>query len=228
MSKKRQMLKLAAALGPEVHHDPSLLHPLFQRLPPLYADTPDAPHPPPDFHAAEQRSKFDEPNPYAPIALSGIFQLADKLQAKHPFDGPRVRAYEVLGPGSVVQTYLREQEPELDEKSGLDEKAPAKWTLADAEACISKDVVLPGGDELDDDEPVPWPDRLGELARSQRVVTALTLGVLLIGVGAAVFRSTGRYRFMSAFWATYLRRDYSWARAYLGQYARYVPALRDL
>ncbi|BEJ11669.1 hypothetical protein CspHIS471_0201290 [Cutaneotrichosporon sp. HIS471] len=227
MSKKRQMLKLAADLGPEVRLDPSLLHPLFQRLPPLYSDTPDEPKPPPGFHDpnAEARGKFDEPNPYTPIALSGIFQLADKLQAKHPFDGSRVRAHEVLGSGSVVRTYVFEIGEQLDEQAKVDEKAALKaWTLADAEACIDKDVVLPGGDQLDDDEPVPWPDRLGGLARSRRIVTTITIGVLLIGVGAALYRSTGRYRFVT-WWTTFMRRDISWARAYLG---RYVPALRDL
>ncbi|CAK9782930.1 hypothetical protein CC85DRAFT_308742 [Cutaneotrichosporon oleaginosum] len=234
MSKKRQMLKLAAALGPEARLDPSLLHPLFQRLPPLYADTPEEPRPPPDFHPPEHGAKYDEPNPYAPIALSGIFQLADKLQAKHPFDGSRIRAHEVLGPGSVVRTYARELGDSLNHNSELDdgemdEKAALKgWTLADAEACIDKDVVLPGGSELDDDdETVPWPDRLGELARSQRVVTALTLGVLFLGVGAALYRSSGRYR-LAGLWASYVRRDMSWARAYFGHYVRYVPALRDL
>ncbi|GMK56226.1 hypothetical protein CspeluHIS016_0300660 [Cutaneotrichosporon spelunceum] len=226
---KRQMLKLAADLGPEVRLDPSLLHPLFQRLPPLYADTPEEPKPPPGFHDPKKdgKSKFDEPNPYTPIPLSGIFQLADRLLAKYPYNGPQVRAYEVLGPGSVVQTYDREigESESTDEKGEVDEKGTLKgWTLADAEACVDKDVVLPGGDELDDDEPVAWPDKLGGLARSRRIVTTVTIGVVLLGIGAALYRSTGRYR-LAAWWATFASRDVSWARAYVEQY---VPTLGDL
>lgn len=46
VSKRPQLLKLIAQ-HPEAHEDPSLLHPLFARLPPLYPDTPDRPDPPP-------------------------------------------------------------------------------------------------------------------------------------------------------------------------------------
>lgn len=45
MSKRPQLLKLIEQ-HPEADQDPSLLHPLFARLPPLYPDTPDAPEPP--------------------------------------------------------------------------------------------------------------------------------------------------------------------------------------
>lgn len=191
MSKKKQMLKLVAGLGAEARLDPSLLHPLFQRLPPLYADTPDAPKPPPGFEPPETNNMHDEPNPYAPIALSGIFQLADRLQAKHPWDGPKVRGREVMGPGSVVQTFARETaaadpDPE-DEKAVLKE-----WSLAEAEAAIDNDVVRPGGDVLDE-EPDLAPERKIRLhVGGGPLFAAFAVGVVALGVGIALFGHHGR------------------------------------
>lgn len=229
MSKKKQMLKLVVGLGAEARLDPSLLHPLFQRLPPLYADTPDAPTPPPDFKPPESNIR-DEPNPYTPIPLSGIFQLADRLQAKHPWDGPKVRGHEVMGPGSVVRTFARE----VQEVDPEDEKAALKeWTLADAEAAIDQDVVLPGGDELDDEPDEPEyklfsPHRLG-LRASGHMITALAVGVVVLGVGAALFGWQGRNAKWARWWGSVAgqwaaKRDLGrpWIRAYLPQ------ALRDV
>lgn len=215
------MLKLARDLGPEVTHDPSLLHPLFARLPPLYPDTPDSPSPPPDFTAGEPAPR-DEPNPYTPINLSTVFALADGLLVKYPWDGQRIRGQEVFGPGSVVSTFDKEprarprgdnKEPvtsekdEWDEKQGLDEDA---WTLSDAEAAIDNDVILPGGDAMDDDEVLtvarwspltPLSAFVGRVGLGltsggkggmglygfDRLGTAVAVGVVVLGIVAALF-----------------------------------------
>lgn len=223
MSKKKQMLRLVSKLGSEARLDPSLLHPLFQRLPPLYADTPDAPKPPSDFKAPEAKI-YDEPNPYDPIPLSGIFQLADRLQAKHPWDGHKIRGHEVMGPGSVVRTFAREIEvdPE-DEKAALKE-----WSLADAEAAIDQDVVLPGGEELDEEPdlaPERWsllPQRLGLRVGSNRFLSVLAVGMVVVGVSAALFGWEGRNAQWARWWGSVAghwaaKRDLGrpWIRAYL-------------
>lgn len=327
MSKRPQLLKLIAA-HPEAHDDPSLLHPLFARLPPLYTDTPDQPTPPPPAppgsrptrsrkprggsrSASRSRSRSrrrnekltpseekpagdldekaaikeqldrsttlapetpdeksyllggpilaelepraeaiitdtltwtdgellesvevdvdtppardEEANPFSPLILSEVFQLADSLMAKYPFDGPEVRGLEVLGPGSVVRTFDWERrgrpvdsdapsvdgdaEKEEDEESvegseGVRTPRAKRepFTHADAEACIDADVIVPGGDELDDlDEDVPPPivkrvprHFLSTLLPGKLRVgvsnfgTALALGILVVGIGAMV------------------------------------------
>lgn len=333
MSKRPQLLKLIAA-HPEAHDDPSLLHPLFARLPPLYPDTPDQPTPPPlappgsrptrstkrrggsrsvsrsrsrsrrrkekltpseeqpsagelDEKAAikeqldrsttlapdtpdEKSSLLDGPilaelepraeaivtdtltwtdgelletmevdvdtppareeeaNPFSPLILSEVFQLADELMEKYPFDGPEVKGLEVLGPGSVVRTFDWERSgrpvdsdaPSVDgdaekaekaEETDSDSEASSDgvrtprarrepFTHADAEACIDADVIVPGGDELDDlDEDVPPPivkrvprHFLSTLLPGKLRVgvsnfgTALALGILVVGIGAMV------------------------------------------
>ncbi|KAL1406014.1 GTPase-activating protein gyp8 [Vanrija albida] len=213
VAKKPQMLRLAAALGPEARADPSLLHPLFARLPPLYADTPDAPTPPPPPPINDDDDDDDDDdnaNPYTPIALSTVFLLADKLQAKYPWDGPRIRGLEVMGPGSVVQTYSADVDPE---KGSL--------SLADAAEHIDKDVILPGGDALDDDEEVApprrWPVSLPQLhlppslrVPPNRVGTVIAFGVVVLGIGTALYgwRAGGPRASWAQWWGLVAR---SWA-----------------
>ncbi|TXT08726.1 hypothetical protein VHUM_02854 [Vanrija humicola] len=207
VAKKPQMLRLAAALGPEARADPSLLHPLFARLPPLYPDTPDAPAPPPAIDGAGADDDDDNANPSAPIALSTVFLLADKLQAKYPWDGDRIRGLEVMGPGSVVQTYSAD----ADAEKGV--------SLADAATHIDKDVIVPGGDTLDDDEPAPepprrWPVALPQLPQLRvppnRIGTAIAFGVVVLGIGTALYgwRAGGPRASWAQWWGLVAR---SWA-----------------
>lgn len=170
------MARLMAQMGPEAKHDPSLLHPLFARLPPLYPDTPDAPTPPPSYKPAEP-APHEEPNPYTPIPLSRVFALADKLMVKFPYDGKKIRAYEVFGPGSMVRTYAKERGGDV------------KWTLADAEDAIDNDVMLPNGDEPDEEEFLTPPSRL---IRCDRLGTAMAVGFLAVGIGAVLLSWRGR------------------------------------
>jgi len=180
------MARLVAQLGSEAKQDPSLLHPLFARLPPLYPDTPDAPTPPEGYKLPEL-PPHAEPNPYTPIPLSTVFALSDKLMAQYPYDGSRIRAYEVLGSGSAVRTYEKE-------------KSEEEWTLSHAEGAIDNDVILPGGDEADDEEsliPAPRfynPFRLGPgQIRYDRLGTAFAVGIVVVGIGAALFGWHGRH-----------------------------------
>ncbi|KAL7421345.1 GTPase-activating protein gyp8 [Cryptotrichosporon argae] len=158
------MIKLVKALGSEAVHDPSLLHPLFARLPPLYPDTPSALSPP--HTTAPMAMCDDDVNPYAPIRLSEVFALSNRLLAKFPWDGKLVRGREVMGPGSVALTYPDD--------------------LATAEAWIDRDVVLPGADRLEDDD-VPAASRRFASLRvpPNKVGTALAVGVLVLGLGLA-------------------------------------------
>ncbi|WVQ81438.1 hypothetical protein IAT38_003562 [Cryptococcus sp. DSM 104549] len=189
ITKKPQMLKIAKSLGPEYEQDPSLLHPLFTRLPPLYPDTPAAPSPPPPSPSPIPSSRTsreqDEANPYDPLPLSRVFALADELMERFPWDGEAVRGRRIMGEGSVVRTYNREYKED--------------WTAEDALEMVDVDVVLPGAgmpppsDDEDEDGSAdlpppskrrrPLPLRLPR----NRLGTALALGVLLVGVGIAVY-----------------------------------------
>lgn len=201
------MLRLAAALGPEARADPSLLHPLFARLPPLYPDTPDAPAPPAIDAADAADDDSDNANPYTPIALSTVFLLADKLQAKYPWDGARIRGLEVMGPGSVTQTY------------GQDAKAEKGISLEAAATHIDKDVILPGGDTLEDEEeatPPRWPVSLPQLPKlplrvpPNRIGTVIAFGVVVLGIGTALYgwRAGGPRASWAQWWGLVAR---SWA-----------------
>lgn len=193
-----------------------------------------------DVKVAPRSREDDDPNPFAPIPLSHVFALADSLMDKYPWDGPVVRGGEVLGPGSVVQTFVWERAgrpldtpPDADsaengaeadegnEGNGGDKgdkgdagdeghsdgartpRAPQPFSHADAEACIDVEVIVPGGDELDDEEdaaPATLPSKLvprhflarvlarsplGALRRSS-FGTALALGILVVGIGALI------------------------------------------
>ena len=175
------MFRLAKSLGSEAREDPSLLHPLFSRLPPLYADTPSSCVP----------EKSDD-NPYDPIAISTVFTITDQLLARYPWDGKDIRGHEIMGPGSVSNTYA-------------DETA---YTLKQAEKFSNKDVVLPGATEPD---PIPVPEQPRRKSRSRpnRKGTAIAVGILAIGIGVAVYRSRGGIQGARVAWWTAFIRSYA-------------------
>ena len=156
------MLVLAAQLGSEAKSDPTLLHPLFARLPPLHPDTPDQPRP------TSLASTVEEPNPYSPLILSELFTLADALMMRHPWDGPVIRGREIMGPASVVCTYDRE--------------TSEKWSLDDASDCLHGEVVRPGAADVDEEE---VPERR---VRRRRLPRGVLLALVVLGVGVAVAR----------------------------------------
>jgi hypothetical protein len=106
VAKKPQMLQLAKKLGSEAMDDPSLLHPLFARLPPLFPDTPSESTPvAKEINVSADAIKEDDANPYEPIPLSRIFELADELMTRFPWDSEDIRGREIMGTGSVVSSY---------------------------------------------------------------------------------------------------------------------------
>jgi hypothetical protein len=182
------MFKLARELGTEAQQDPSLLHPLFARLPPLFPDNPDT-----SFPSAEKNSPVvapnDDQNPYEPIALSEVFTLADKLMLLYPWDGDIIRGTEVMGDGSVVSSYALE--------SAL-KNGKISWDIDSALKLVDKEVVKPGVGAMDEDEdeeePSPKPSvRRRPVWRVRRPKhkfgTAIAVGILLLGVGIAVYGS---------------------------------------
>jgi hypothetical protein len=195
IAKKPQMFKMAKALGSEGERDPSLLHPLFARLPPLYADTPDAPVPelPPSQRAD------DEPNPYEPIALSLIFALTDKLMVQYPWDEAPIKGDEIMGEGSVVYSYEGEIAARKDPESS--------WTLDVAAQLVDKEVVKPGSGEADEDEepslPVIKRPRWRIRVPRDKTGTAVAVGMVLVGVGIAVYstRAGGSHSDWRRWWA---------------------------
>jgi hypothetical protein len=212
MAKKPQMLRLAKELGPEAADDPSLLHPLFSRLPPLFPDTPDQMTPPTSFKASSNDSDPDTVNPYDPIPLSELFQLANKLMIEHPWDGPEINGQEIMGQGSVVMSYDLEMESTSEGSSSGE-----AWTMADALKLVDKVVVRPGVAMMDDEEEeaeaVPvgrvrirrrrrWLLRLGR----NKMSTTLALGVVVLGVSMAVFgvRAGGPNASWARWWAAVL------------------------
>ena len=171
MAKKKQMFTLAKTLGSEAREDPSLLHPLFARLPPLYPDTPDLPDPPTDAVKEKLDPSDDEPNPYDPIPLSRIFRMTDDLLARYPLDGPLIRGGEIMGPHSVVCTYDAEPTESLP--------------LCDAQKLVESEVILPGATEPDE-EPAPPPIKHFRRPRS-KIGTVMAVGVVVLGVGIAMY-----------------------------------------
>lgn len=213
VAKKPQMLKLVREMGQEAMDDPSILHPLFARLPPLVADDPDTQ----TLGAMELGEKgivggndMDEPNPYEPIALSTIFRIADDLLARYPWDGPIIKGKEILGDASSVMTYPRELESD--------------WTLKLAETLVNGEVIKPGADMLDEEEEEdPLPIRKAR-SRKLRVRiprnkagTLLAVGVVLFGVGIAVYgaRSGGPRSNWARWWSVVLRDWVSRTHPYL-------------
>lgn len=101
-----------------------------------------------------------------------------------------------MGPGSTVCTYGHELRE--DDEKGV-------WTLADAESAIDMDVVLPGGDDLDDDETfrqAPWLPGLGlRLFPNNRIGAAFCIGCVILGVGTALFGWRGKDEGWARWWA---------------------------
>lgn len=215
------MLDLAQDLGDEAKGDPTLLHPLFARLPPLYADIPGTDHDPLSLqsqqpnpgqsHApATGRPRADwkhgnepEINPYDPIPLSSIFDLADKLMLRHPWDGAEIRGREIMGPGSVLCTYERE----LDQSRGRGDGDVAgggrreeriKVMLDEAEQLVDVQVTVLGVADSEDEQEEEEGESSSSISRirkfkrlriaraTNKLGTAIAVGVLLVGIGIAL------------------------------------------
>jgi hypothetical protein len=204
VAKKPQMLRLVREMGQEAMDDPSILHPLFARLPPLVADDPAT-----SSQSIETGEKadvggwdVDDPNPYEPIALSTIFRIADDLLARYPWDGPLIKGEEILGEASSVMTYPRE----LD----------SDWNLKLAEQLVNGQVIKPGADMLDEEEEeesipkkIPRSRRLRIRVPRNKVSTLLAVGVVLFGVGIAVYGArSGGPRSNWARWWNLVVRDW--------------------
>ncbi|RXK39023.1 hypothetical protein M231_03753 [Tremella mesenterica] len=152
VAKKPQLLRLVKSLGPEAQSDPSLLHPLFARLPPLYPDTPSHPTPSPTLHPLPTSSSTlmsdpDAVNPYEPIPLSELFALADKLMLQYPWDGEDIRGREIMGVGSIVSTYdssISPQPPLLSPESQkvVNNNKSGVSRVSDIETESQKELVL--------------------------------------------------------------------------------------
>lgn len=225
------MFRMAKGLGSEGERDPSLLHPLFARLPPLYADTPDAPQP--DI-APSQRAD-DDPNPYEPIPLSLVFALTDKLMVQYPWDEAPIRGDEIMGEGSVVYSYEREIAARKDFESG--------WTLETAVQLVDKEVVKPGSGEADEDEEPSLPviKRLRWRIRVPRdkAGTAVAVGIVLVGVGIAAYstRAGGSRSDWRRWWAAVIHewvgtnsgvgRAREYWRVWVGVVENVVGSVRD-
>nr|XP_031862305.1 uncharacterized protein CI109_002270 [Kwoniella shandongensis]KAA5529377.1 hypothetical protein CI109_002270 [Kwoniella shandongensis] len=182
IAKKPQMSQMAKDLGSEYHEDPSLLHPLFVRLPPLYNDTPISPNPPATGTTCQADSFVEEDaNPYDPIKLSELFKLTDSLMERYPWGGEVIKGKEILGEGSVVCSYDIEM-------------SNVHWSSQDALALIDVGVVQPGAGMLDDEDEDETPLSLRPTRRrlflrlpKQKLSTILALGVVILGVGMAVY-----------------------------------------
>ena len=150
LAKKPQMMQLAKQS--DYHDDPTLLHPFFAKLPPLFPDTPGDAKPP--------ASSPDPDNPYSPLILSEIFQLTDALQVKYPWNGRVIRGREIIGDASVIVTYEQED-----------------WDLDHALHHLTGEIIRPG---FHDDEHRPLPGR--RLRVGRRVVIALGVLLLGVGL----------------------------------------------
>lgn len=215
------MLDLAKDLGEEAREDPTLLHPLFARLPPLYADIPGTDHKPLSLQSQQanpgqshapatgrprtgwKHENDPEVNPYDPIPLSSVFLLADQLMLRHPWDGAEIRGREIMGPGSVLSTYERELHQcrgrgDVDVAGGGRREERIKVMLDEAEDLVDVQVTVPGVADSEDEQE----EEEGELSSSisrirkfkrpriarptNKLGTAIAVGVLLVGIGIAL------------------------------------------
>lgn len=208
VAKKGQMLRLVKEMGQEAIDDPSILHPLFSRLPPLLADTPivedSTRQQEKEMEAKRAERSLDDVNPYSPITLSSIFAVADDLMARFPWDGPAIRGREVFAEASSVITY------------SLESTDPA-WSLHRAGALAHGEVVRPGAGFMDDDSEeedenaTPAPIRRRPRSRLRiprdKVGTLVAVGIVLVGIGIAVYgsRSGGPRSNWAKWWSTVLR-----------------------
>lgn len=194
------MFRLAKLKGEDAEDDPSLLHPLFARLPPLFADTPDQP----EYQVSAEKGgsdSYDDPNPYDPIPISHVFSIADELMARFPWDGSVMRGNEVLGPGSTIRTYANE-----------DLVQQGEWSLKAAEAMVDVDVMMPGGTEPDEEEEEAEPLKKVQKIRRRSNKGGLTIavGIAVVGVSIALygFKAGGSRAGWVGWWATVIK---SWA-----------------
>jgi hypothetical protein len=199
VAKKPQMLMLVKEMGQEAMDDPSILHPLFARLPPLVADDPDTTPTSLDGEKevdTKQGHGYDDPNPYDPISLSTIFRITDDLLARYPYDGPLIRGEEILGEASSVNTFSREL--------GDD------WTLGLAESQITGEVIKPGADMLDEEEEEEAPKAIRKpriRVPRNKIGTLVAISVVLVGMGIAVYgaRSGGPRSNWARWWSVVVR-----------------------
>ncbi|KAK4685286.1 TBC1 domain family member 20, partial [Tremellales sp. Uapishka_1] len=179
IAKKSQMFVLARKLGPEGIDDPSLLHPLFSRLPPLFPDTPMTPKPPKEYQELTAAAA-DEENPYSPIPLSEVFTLTDKMMRELPWDGEVVRGTDIMGKDSVVSTYDGGWDPDLEP------------SLEDVVRHVDGEIVRPGGgmDDDEDEEPLHVPvkrRRLGTRLPRNKLGISIALSIVIVGIGMGVY-----------------------------------------
>ncbi|WWC91328.1 uncharacterized protein L201_006271 [Kwoniella dendrophila CBS 6074] len=210
MLKKPQMLEIAHQLGSEYEEDPTLLHPLFVRLPPLYADTPSHPEAPVESSPLPVYTDFQDEtaNPYKAIKLSGLFQLTDTLMTQYPWDGDTIRGKEIMGDGSVVNTYEKEE-------------VEAEWSSEEMLKMVDVEVVKPGSGGISDDEDeeaeAEAEKEMKSIKRQKRklqiriprnkVNTALAIGIMFLGIGMAVygFKAGGNEASWSRWWGYVIR-----------------------
>ncbi|WRT68940.1 uncharacterized protein IL334_005922 [Kwoniella shivajii] len=235
ISKKPQMLELARQLGEEYIDDPTLLHPLFVRLPPLYPDTPSNPEPPvpsvpsPITESARKIKEFhdDTPNPYKPIKLSQLFQLTDDLMEQFPWDGEIIKGKEIMGEGSVVYTYSKESDETRTPETMLD--------------MIDREVVRPGAgtaiDDDDEEERRPITHRRKSPIRLPRnkVKTILAVGIVVVGIGMAFygFKAGGNEASWTRWWKFimmgWIGKEAKRTEGYLGKLIGYLrKSLKDV
>jgi hypothetical protein len=207
VAKKPQMMRLVKEMGQEAMDDPSILHPLFARLPPLVADDPEttsASLGEKDVKT-EPNNGHDDPNPYDPILLSTIFRITDDLLARYPYDGPLIRGEEILGGASSVNTFSRE----MDED----------WTLKLAESQINGEVIKPGADMLDEEEEEEAPKAIRKpriRVPRNKIGTVVAISVVLVGMGIAVYGAkSGGPRSNWARWWSVVVRDWM-SKSYTG------------
>nr|XP_018259057.1 uncharacterized protein I303_08600 [Kwoniella dejecticola CBS 10117]OBR81215.1 hypothetical protein I303_08600 [Kwoniella dejecticola CBS 10117] len=200
--KKPQMLEIAHQLGSEYEEDPTLLHPLFVRLPPLYPDTPSEPDPPPITTLSPpniEDLQDDSINPYRPIRLSELFELTDTLMVKHPWDGDVIKGKEIMGEGSVVHTYAQE--------------ANEDWTSQKMLDMIDVEVVRPGAGQVSEDEEEEEEEIVKEKRRVRirrprsKVNIMVAVGVIVLGIGIAKygFKAGGNEACWGKWWGVVLR-----------------------
>jgi hypothetical protein len=203
VAKKAEMFSLAKELGSEAMDDPSLLHPLFARLPPLYPDTPSQPLPPPSaLSILGRRPQGDDEDvtPYTPIPLSRLFDLTDELMARYPWDGDVIRGQEIMGEASAVWTYDSE----------------VHASARDMLSMLGGEVVRPGAADMDDNEEEEEPIRPVRRKKTSgydlrmprdRLGTSVAIGVMVLGLVLAMYsgRSKGARGEWSGWWGSVIR-----------------------
>ncbi len=175
------------------------MHSHLSALPPLIADEADAASVPAPMPAATLSKRDyvdpDSPNPHDPIVLSELFKLTSTLYDRFPLDHPLIKAEEIFGPDSVVNTYER-VDPATEKVHSLSLAAAGQLVddgLGKARV-LAEPQPVDSDDEDEDAKPVskrpsPTPNRLG---------TAIAMGVLCVGIGIAVYQMNEGRDFLPA------------------------------